>query len=356
MHEPVKIAVVGLGRMGPIHALHVHELAQETGKCTLTALCDIIPERAEKVAAELGLSVPIYPSVEELGDAHVADGSVIVVPTEQHRKCAAALIARGQRVLVEKPLTGELESDLEFSAELDRDHPHALMLGFQRRFDAPLQYAKELMDSGAIGRIFKVYSAMEDSNPAPNGYKSGGLLPDMAIHNVDEVLWLTGKMPRAAVMIGSRLYSHRLTTSEEDFDDALLYLWFEGELAAQVQVGRNHVSGYRTEVAVYGEDGVIQVDHFHQNPREVIVKAYGRFGRTEPIANRVFAMRDYGRPLPEFAGRFGLAYKTEVATFVECCLSNQPFPTTHLDGVKAQQVIRAGMHSGTRPEAVVSAQ
>src|ERR1039458_8291799 len=157
------------------------------------------------------------------------------------------------------------------------------------------------MGRGAIGRIFKVYSAMEDSSPAPNGYKSGGILSDMSIHNVDEVLWLSGKMPRAALMIGARIYSHRLTTCEEDFDDALLYLWFQEELVAQIQVGRNHVSGYRAETLIFGEEGVIRVDCFHQNPLEVIVKAYGRRGRTEPLANRSFVMRQYSRSLPEFA-------------------------------------------------------
>ena len=121
---------------------------------------------------------------------------------------------------MEKPLTGSLETDLEFAAGAYKEHPHALMLGFQRRFDPALQYAKQLISSGAIGRVFKVYSAMEDSNPAPNGYQSGGLLPDMAIHNVDEVLWLTGEFPHSALMIGNRIYSHRLTTAQEDFDDA----------------------------------------------------------------------------------------------------------------------------------------
>jgi len=355
MNQPIRIAVVGLGRMGRIHAVHVLELARETQNCTLAALCDVDPERAKRFAVERGCDVPIYGSVEELGDARISDAAVIVTPTECHRETATALITRGQRVLLEKPLTGILETDVEFAAELDCNHPHALMLGFQRRFDPPLQYARELANSGAVGRIFKVYSAMEDSNPAPNGYKSGGILPDMSIHNVDEVLWLTGKMPRAALMIGSRIYSHRLTTCEEDFDDALLYLWFEEELVAEIQVGRNHVSGYRTEVVFYGEEGQIQVDRFHQNPREVIVTAYGRRGRTEPIAHRSFSMREYGESLPEFAGRFGVAYKAEVAAFVGCCQANKPFPVTHTDGLRAQQVVRAGMQSAVRPEPVTSA-
>jgi predicted dehydrogenase len=162
-------------------------------------------------------------------------------------------------------------------------------------------------------------------------------------------------MPHNALMIGSRIYSHHLTTCEEDFDDALLYLWFEDELVAVIQVGRNHVSGYRTEVVFYGEEGQIQVDRFSQNPREVIVNAYGRRGRAEPIAHRTFSLREYGESLPEFAGRFGLAYKAEVAAFIACCRADKLFPVTHTDGLRAQQVIRAGMRSEVRPEPITSA-
>jgi myo-inositol 2-dehydrogenase/D-chiro-inositol 1-dehydrogenase len=350
MSESLKVAVAGIGRMGVIHALHVHELARETGSCTLAALADIDVARARRFAAEIGRDVPVFGSIEELAHSAVSKHTVIVTPTDNHREHAARLIAAGHRVLVEKPLTGTLEGDREFAAELDRDHPQALMLAFQRRFDAPLQFAKQLMDDGVIGQVFKIYSSLEDSNPAPNGYKSGGILPDMSVHNVDEILWLTGRMPKTALAIGSRIYSHRLTTCREDFDDALLCLWFEGELAAQVQVSRNHVSGYRVETLIFGNEGQIHVGRFDQKPFEIMVEAYGRRARTEPLAQRKFPMRQYGRPLPEFVDRFGAAYKAELAAFIECCRANQPFPATHRDGLRAQQVISAGMRHTLTPE------
>ena len=336
--------------MGVIHALHAHELARESGCCALAALVDTNMERARSFAAQNGRDIAVFGSVQQLAAANVCQASVIVTPTENHREHAAALIAAGHRVLLEKPLTGSLEADRQFAAELDQAHPRALMLAFQRRFDAPLQYAKELVDNGAIGRVFKIYSALEDSNPAPNGYSSGGILPDMSVHNVDEILWLTGRTPRAALVIGSRLYSHRLTTSKEDFDDALLYLWFDGEMTAQVQVTRNHVSGYRVETLIFGEEGQIHVGRFDQKPFDVVVEAYGRRGRPEPIAYRTFGMRNYQRPLPEFIDRFGPAYKAELAAFVECCRSGSPFPTTHGDGLRAQEVISAGMQAIISPE------
>jgi myo-inositol 2-dehydrogenase/D-chiro-inositol 1-dehydrogenase len=350
MPVPFQVAVAGLGRMGRHHALHLLELARETGSCALAALVDTDLDRARRFASEHGCQAPVFRSVEEFAAAGVCDATVLVTPTGNHREHAAALIARGHRVLMEKPLTGALEGDREFAAELDRGHPHALMLAFQRRFDAPLQYAKQLVESGAVGRVFKIYSALEDSNPAPDGYDSGGILSDMSVHNVDEILWLTGRMPQAALMIGANVYSHRLTTCVEDFDDALLYLWFEGDAVAQVQVSRNHVSGYRVETILFGEEGQIHVGRFDQKPREIAVEACGRRGRAEPLAHRVFPMRDYGRAVPEFLDRFGPAYKAELAAFIDCCRAGAPFPTSHRDGLRAQEVVSAGMRNVITPE------
>jgi myo-inositol 2-dehydrogenase/D-chiro-inositol 1-dehydrogenase len=348
MPEPLKIAVAGLGRMGAIHALHVHELARDTNACELVALAEPDATHVQKFVSATGSNVPVFPSVDALAQSRICNAVVVVTPTDNHREHAAALIAAGFRVLLEKPLTGTLEADRAFAAELDRDHPHSLMLAFQRRFDEPLRYAKTLMDSGAIGRVFKIYSALEDSNPAPDGYKSGGILPDMSVHNVDEILWLSGRTPTKALAIGSRLYGHALTTSDEDFDDALLCLWFDDNLLAQIQVSRNHVSGYRVETIIFGEQGQIHVGHFDQKLTTVTVEAYGRRGRTEPLASKTFPMRDYRQPLPEFVDRFGAAYKAELAAFIECCRTGEPFPTTHRDGVRAQEAISAGMQGMLR--------
>lgn len=343
MSEPLRLAVAGLGRMGTVHALHALELAGETRACQVVAFADLDVSRGERLNADCDARIPVFASVDELAKSGVCNATVIVTPTDSHREHAAALIAAGHRVLIEKPLTGTLDADREFAAELDRRHPHSLMLAFQRRFDEPLVYARHLIESETIGRVFKIYSALEDSNPAPNGYKSGGILPDMSVHNVDEILWLTGRVPSKALSIGTRVYSHALTTCEEDFDDALLYLWFDEDLVAQIQVSRNHVSGYRVETVVFGEKGQIHVGRFDQKPFEIVVEAYAKRGSQEPLAYRTFSMRDYGRPLPEFVDRFGPAYKAELAAFVECCRTDKPFPTTHRDGLRAQEVISAGM-------------
>jgi predicted dehydrogenase len=165
----------------------------------------------------------------------------------------------------------------------------------------------------------------------------------MSVHNVDEILWLTGCMPKSAIAIGSRLYGHKVSSYEEDFDDALMTMWFDNDVMAQVQVSRNHVSGYRVETILFGEQGQIQIGHFDQRPVDITVAVYGRRGRIEPLAQRTFPMGEPVPNFPEFMDRFGPAYKSEMAAFVECVREGKPFAVTHRDGLRAQQVISAAM-------------
>jgi myo-inositol 2-dehydrogenase/D-chiro-inositol 1-dehydrogenase len=354
MDHPLRLAVVGLGRIGAFHAQHVQEHSNEKGLSELVAVVDSDREKTERMARELstGQSREIAPltSVEALVASGVSQASFVCSPTEHHREHAEALIHAGQRVLLEKPLTGSLEEDRGFAGLLNRDHPKSLMLAFQRRFDAPLLHAKRLLEDGRIGRPFKIVSALEDSGPLPAHYQSPGLLADMSVHNVDEVLWLSGRRPVAVGGFASRVYNHRIAEVEEDCDDAMLHMWFDSDLIAQIQVSRNHVSGYRTETWIFGEEGVIQVGHFQQNRLEIVVEA---FGRERPIDRRVFPLRDYGGPVPEFIDRFGPAYRAELADFVERCVTDQPFTVDQNDGLRAMEILDAGERSLQRRDSGV---
>ncbi|MEP7364373.1 MAG: Gfo/Idh/MocA family oxidoreductase [Acidobacteriota bacterium] len=345
MSQPLDMGIVGVGRMGGVHARHLLELDREDGVCRLRAIVDQDAARLKAFADSVQFTGPLFTSLAEYLEAGVCGATMVVSPTEHHRAQAMALVRAGHRVLLEKPLTGTLEGDIACCAELDRDHPRSLMLAFQRRFDPALAYAKELVQQGAIGRMFKIYSALEDSGPPPDGYQSDGILPDMSVHNVDEILWFAGRMPDRAMAVGSVLYNKHVASCKEDFDDAMLYMWFGEELLGQVQVTRNHVSGYRVESAIYGDQGQIQIGRFDQRPQEILVEAFGRRGTAAPIARKLFPGGDGGPGAPEFVDRFGPAYKAEAASFIDCCRKGIDFPMTHSDGLRAQQVIAAGMRA-----------
>ena len=349
MSKPIRMAVVGVGRIGVFHARHVQELARETANCELVAVSDTYSDTAQRVATELqadqDAEIHAFNDVADLAQSGLIDGAFIASRTIDHERDARTLVDAGCKVLLEKPLTHSLESAEALVSDLasDPNKKNALMLAFMRRFDAPLLKAKELLEQNAIGEVFKILSVLEDPIPPPEGYHSPGLLTDMSVHNVDEILWLlNGQMPEYATALGSNLYNSTISTVEEDYDDAFLQMWFPGRLVGQVSVSRNHVAGYRNATWIYGPKGVIQVGHFQENPLQVDVEAYGPQG---VIHREVITLRDYGSEVPVFITRFGEAYKSELAYFVTQCQNNAPFSVTHHDGLNAMRVAISGANA-----------
>jgi myo-inositol 2-dehydrogenase / D-chiro-inositol 1-dehydrogenase len=344
----LRLGVVGVGRIGVFHAQHVQEIANERGDCALSAVVDAHQDTAERVAARLqpGQDRPTraFRRVADAIDAGLIEAAVVASRTEDHEAHARILVDAGCRVLLEKPLAGSVERACALAEHLAATPAgaRAVMQAFQRRFDEPLRLAKQLVDRGAVGRPFKVVSVLEDPGPPPDGYQSPGLLFDMAVHNVDEVLWLLGQRPDRVAATGNRLHNVQVASVHEDFDDAQLGIWFPDGAAAQVQVSRNHVAGYRNETWVYGQRGHVHVGAFQEDPLRVDVEAFGRDG---VIARESFQMRRYATGVPVFIERYGPAYRAEVAHFVDRAVRGLPFAVTHEDGLVALRIVAAATAS-----------
>jgi predicted dehydrogenase len=355
MSEILSVGFAGAGRMGWIHGLHLAEMIREGAAYRPAAVADSDIEKARQLAAGFGWDVPVFGSIEELAKSGLCQFSVVTTATIRHHEHALEMIRAGHRILLEKPLTATIDGDKEICAELDRAYPDSLMLAFQRRFDAPLLHAKQMIDSGLIGRIYKINSWLDDSEALPLNYEGAGILADTGVHNIDEVLWLSGAKPKSAASVCSRIHA-LLPRQTDDFDDAQLFIWMDNGLLAQIQVSRNHVSGYHNETVIYGEHGMIQVGRFEQKPLDVSVTAYGPKSRSTPLDQRDFKMTDYHRSVPEFMVRYGPAYKNELGVFLECCRTGSAFSVTHRDGLHAQLVVEAAARCqiGSADAALVS--
>ena len=123
-----------------------------------------------------------------------------------------------------------------------------------------------------------------------------------------------------------------------------MQMWFPGDLSGHVIVTRNHVAGYRNETYVYGDEGLIHLGGYQEDPLKVVFEAYDRNG---VIEKREFRMRDYSShdDVPVFVERFGPAYKAQFAHYVDCCRSGEPFAVTHTDGLRALIIAEAGKRS-----------
>jgi hypothetical protein len=99
---PIPVAVVGCGHLGTFHA----RTYAANPRCTLVAVADIVPDRAARLASELGC--------EALSSHGALKGRVraasIATPTTTHEAIAQDLLAAGIDLLVEKPIAPEAEA------------------------------------------------------------------------------------------------------------------------------------------------------------------------------------------------------------------------------------------------------
>jgi predicted dehydrogenase len=101
--EPVRIAVLGMGAFGALHAKTLSGLPE----AQLTGLGNRTRSKAESLAQDLGVS-QVFTTVDELIESKTTEALVIATNTETHVPIAKAALAAGMHVLVEKPVATNL--------------------------------------------------------------------------------------------------------------------------------------------------------------------------------------------------------------------------------------------------------
>jgi predicted dehydrogenase len=148
---PLKIVVVGLKGIGTTHC---KSHAQDP-LAKLVAVCDVVKERADKVAEEFG--VPAYYELADALRAH-PDLDLVDVCTggyengSWHFEPAMQALAAGKHVLVEKPLSNDILEARRLVAEADA---RGLYLGcnLNHYFTPPAEQATALMRAGKVGEV-----------------------------------------------------------------------------------------------------------------------------------------------------------------------------------------------------------
>ena len=113
MNDPLRIAVVGVGEFGVLHA----EALSRLPEARLVALVDPDTTRAQVVAARFG-SVAVFSNLGDLIVSNAAEAVVIATRADSHVALAAQAVKGGLHVLVEKPLANQSEKIREFQSQL----------------------------------------------------------------------------------------------------------------------------------------------------------------------------------------------------------------------------------------------
>jgi predicted dehydrogenase len=215
----IRVAVVGVGSFGRNHARVYHELKKHGLGVELVAVVDQDAAQAQAVAGQFGCSA--FSSVEELFGR--VEAASVAVPTIHHRAVAAALMAAGIDVLIEKPLASTLDEADELIG-LARANQRIAQVGHLERFNPAVRATVPLITQPMFFEVHRL------SVFSPRSLDVDVVL-DLMIHDIDVVLSFVNSPL-------SELHAVGLPVVTEKVDIANVRLEFESGCVANLTASR----------------------------------------------------------------------------------------------------------------------
>jgi myo-inositol 2-dehydrogenase/D-chiro-inositol 1-dehydrogenase len=314
-----KIALVGAGRIGRIHAAN----AAAHPDLTLSHVVDPAADAAEAVARATGAEAASFEDV--LADASVA-GVIVASATDTHLDFALAAHAAGKAIFCEKPIDLDLA---RARAAADQLADARLLLGFNRRFDPNFQALKARLDAGVVGRLESLQITSNDPGPPPLAYVkvSGGLFKDMAIHDFDMARWLLGEEPAEVFAWGSCLVDPAIGAAG-DVDTARTVLRTASGRMCAIANSRRSGFGYDQRIEAYGSAGAVRAG----NVTESTVRVWTEAG------SQADGFQNF------FLDRYREAYRQEMDHFAQMLAGAAP-SVGYADGLAALALAEAAAES-----------
>lgn len=196
MYDPVKICVVGCGRVAKSHLAGMLEIP---GKVKIEAVVSRDQKKGEEFQRAYAAH-KVYNTLEQaLADPKI-EAVDLCLPNHLHKDTTIRSVKAGKHVLVEKPMANTVAEcgAMNKAAEEARV---ILMVGQSRRFYDAVFKSKELVDSKEIGDLVGItanlfaYIASPPTDWWRDREKAGGLaIPIWGSHIIDYVLWMYGGM------------------------------------------------------------------------------------------------------------------------------------------------------------------
>ncbi|EXJ74881.1 oxidoreductase [Cladophialophora psammophila CBS 110553] len=183
----LKIALIGLGRLGAIRA---RILAFQQPRIELVAACDTKPGSGEWAAANLPPSVKFFADPEDCMNNSGAEAVLISTATATHAPLICRALDLGLHVMSEKPISVDIITTEQVRAKAAANPHLKFLVPFCRRYDDSYRAAKLLVENGALGEIHAVETTCLDQQD-PSGFfvtfsaQSGGIFVDMGVHDID---------------------------------------------------------------------------------------------------------------------------------------------------------------------------
>lgn len=246
-----QLCLIGAGRIAQVHARSVASIEG----LSITAVVDPALDAAKMLAARFGAEC--YSSFPQALGAKHFDGVIVAAPTGLHADLIEASVAAGLPVFCEKPVDLDL-ARVDRCVDLVAKHDVPVLIGFHRRFDAARGEIHELAVSGALGRLEHVLQISRDPRLPPESFiaHSGGIVRDMLIHDLDELIWLCGAGAVEVQAHLERFVDPNMLERHGDFDSAAITIVFDNGPQCQLSATRRSGYGFEQRLEVFGATGL----------------------------------------------------------------------------------------------------
>lgn len=204
MKRKVRIGIIGCG--GIANGKHLPSLKAVEG-VEIVAFCDLIIEKAEKAAREYGTpDAKTYTDYKELLKDESIEVVHVLTPNRSHADITIDALHAGKHVMCEKPMA-KTAADAKRMLDAAKETGKKLTIGYQHRQKVSSKYAKQYIDTGALGEIYyaNCYAIRRRGTPNwgvfLNEYEQGGgPVIDIATHSLDLTLYLMNNYEPALVV------------------------------------------------------------------------------------------------------------------------------------------------------------
>lgn len=319
----LRIALLGAGRVGRVHARSV----SEHPGAELAWVVDPL-EAAGAALAERHGARWTPDAQDALVDASV-DAVIIGTPTDTHTQMLARAVEANKKVLLEKPIDLDLARVDEVWTRI-RDRAPFVMVGFNRRFDPSFREIRERVAGGEIGPIRALRITSRDPQPPPAAYLavSGGMFKDMTIHDFDMARFQLGDVVEVAALASDNgLDAFR---DARDHAQAIITMRAASGALCTIVNSRSCAYGYDQRLEAFGDLGSLEAGN--QTATTVRASSATQTGAAGPVLNF-------------FLERYTPAFRAELSEFVEAIEEDRQPAVGFADGRAALVLAEAAAES-----------
>ena len=246
----VRWGVIGLG------GVVVQQIAPAivgSSHSSLSGCVGSTPEKTRAFARTFGVT-NCYANIGELAAAPDIDAIFIATPNADHHAMVLAVAHAGKHVLCEKPLAMSMEHGREM-VDACRSAGVILRIAFQIRLEQILLRVRELVQAGTLGELrsvmFERIAPLRQHGAWRDDPRQGGVLFDVAVHLLDQVMWLTGLDIREV-----SAYSHP-DRRRGAADDTVAVLGMLGEDCHMVVRASREIPHAGNDLRIQGSQGML---------------------------------------------------------------------------------------------------